>query len=306
MTADPHADRSVVPGIDRPARVATAQANQPISSIAMRIGFGAVLVGFTVLFVYPFIWMLSASLKDGAEVFNNEVIPNPIKWENYPTLFELTRMGDWTRNSVIVSVLAAVTVTFSSALVAFAFAYFRFPYRGLLFGVVLASMMLPGAVTMIPTFLIWDWLGWTNTLVPLWAGNLFASPFYIFLLRQFFLTVSREIEEAAIVDGANPMQVFFHVMLPLVKPVLLAVGVLSFQGNWNNFRSALIYLNSPTERFTLPLGLQFFQAQLTGGEAPRWHYMMAMSTLMALPIIVLFFLAQRQFIEGIQLGGVKG
>ena len=167
--------------------------------------------------------------------------------------------------------------------------------------------MLPWVVTLIPGFLIWKQLGLINTFDPLTVGSLFAwGPFYIFLLRQFFLGVSRDIEEAAIVDGANPLQVLWYVMLPLVRPVILAVAVLSFVGNWNNFRNALIYLQQPIERFTLPLGLQFFQATLSAGEAPRWHLMMAMSTLMVIPVVILFFLAQRQFIEGIQVGGVKG
>jgi multiple sugar transport system permease protein len=195
----------------------------------------------------------------------------------------------------------------SASLVAYGFARFRFRFRNTLFLLMLSTMMLPWVVTLIPGFLIWKQLGQINTFDPLTVQALFAwGPMYIFLLRQFFLGVSREIEEAAIVDGANAVQVLWHVMLPLVKPVLLAVSVLSFQGNWNNFQLPLIYLYQPIERFTLPLGMQFFQASLTASEAPRWHYMMAMSTLMALPILILFFLAQRQFIEGIQLGGVKG
>ena len=223
MATESHADRSVVPGIDRPAEVAT-RSRVPVGNILGRIGFIAILVGFTVLFVYPFIWMISASLKPGAEVFNGELIPNPVMTENYPELFNLTRMADWTINSTYVSILAAVTVTISSALVAFAFAYFRFPYRGQLFAVVLASMMLPGAVTMIPTFLIWDGLGWTNTHVPLWAGNLFASPFYIFLLRQFFLGLPRELFDAARVDGANYLRMWWSVALPLTRAALIVVG----------------------------------------------------------------------------------
>jgi multiple sugar transport system permease protein len=257
----------------------------------------------------PFIWMVSTSLKTREQlfVFPPEWIPNPVVWQNYVQAWVALPFTNMLINSIFVTVLAMFGELASAALVAYGFARFQFPLRNFLFLLMLSTMMLPWVVTLIPGFLIWRTLELVNTYDPLTIGALFAwGPFYIFLLRQFFLTVSREIEEAAIVDGANPMQIFWHVMLPLVKPVLLAVAVLSFQGNWNNFRLALIYLQQPIERFTMPLGLQFFQAQLTAGEAPRWHYMMAMSGLMALPILVLFFLAQRQFIEGIQLGGVKG
>jgi multiple sugar transport system permease protein len=167
-----------------------------------------VLLVFTVLFIYPFIWLLSASFKTLPDVFDNVLIPNPPHPENYTELIDKAPILNWAWNSTIVTILAAATVTFSSALVAFAFAYFRFPGRNLLFGLVLATMLLPSMVTIIPNFLIWQALGFNNTLVPLWAGNLFASPFYIFLLRQFFLTLPRDVFEAARVDGANPLRIW--------------------------------------------------------------------------------------------------
>ncbi|HEX2222015.1 MAG TPA: carbohydrate ABC transporter permease, partial [Candidatus Limnocylindria bacterium] len=179
-------ERSVVPGVRQPARVETRAAVGG-RSLLSRIVFLAILLLFTILFIYPFIWLVFASLKPGAEVFSNNLIGSRIVWENYTDLFGRAPVALWTWNSVLVTLLSAITVTISSALVAFGFAYFRFPYRGVLFAILLATMMLPGAVTMIPTFLIWDFLGWNNTLVPLWAGNLFASAFYVFLLRQFFL-----------------------------------------------------------------------------------------------------------------------
>jgi multiple sugar transport system permease protein len=292
-----------------PAREQTARPGRRLRR-QLRLAPAYALLALGGIFaLVPFIWMISTSLKTRDQLFTfpPEWVPEPIAFNNYAEAWTALPFTVMLGNSVFVTALAMVGELTTAALVAYGFARFSFRFREPLFLLMLATMMLPWVVTLIPSFVIWRQLNLTNTFDPLTIGSLFAwGPFYIFLLRQFFLTVSREIEEAAIVDGANPMQVFFHVMLPLVKPVLLAVGVLSFQGNWNNFRNALIYLNSPVERFTMPLGLQFFQAQLTGGEAPRWHYMMAMSTLMALPIIVLFFLAQRQFIEGIQLGGVKG
>ncbi len=259
--------------------------------------------------VVPFVWMLSTALKTPGQVFKlpPEWIPNPVAWGNFAEAWSALPFGAMVLNSVFVTALAMVGELASAVVVAYGFARFQFRFRNALFLLMLSTMMLPWVVTLIPGFLIWKQLGLINTFDPLTVGALFAwGPFYVFLMRQFFMGVSRDIEEAAIVDGANALQVLWYVMLPLVRPVLLAVAVLSFQGNWNNFKGALIYLQEPLTRFTLPLGLQFFQATLSAGEAPQWHLMMAMSSLMVIPVLVLFFLAQRQFIEGIQLGGVKG
>jgi multiple sugar transport system permease protein len=276
----------------------------------LRLAIAYVGLAFGGLFaLVPFLWMISTSLKTPAQlfVFPPTLIPDPIAPENYLNAFNALPIGAMAINSIFVTVLAMFGELLSASLVAYGFARFRFRFRNTLFLLMLSTMMLPWVVTLIPSFLIWKQFGGINTFDPLTVPALFAwGPTYIFLLRQFFLGVSREIEEAAIVDGANAVQVLWHIMLPMVKPVILAVSLLSFQGNWNNFRLPLIYLYQPIERFTLPLGMQFFQASLTASEAPRWHYMMAMSTLMALPILIMFFLAQRHFIEGIQLGGVKG
>jgi multiple sugar transport system permease protein len=277
--------------------------------IAGRVVIYAFLVAGAVFAIVPFLWMISTSLKPLEQlfVFPPEFLPSPPQWTNYSTAWTALPFTAMLANSIFVTGLAMFGEIGSASLVAYGFARFRFPFRNTLFIIMLSTMMLPWVVTLIPAFLIWRWFGLVNTFDPLTIGSLFAwGPVYIFLLRQFFLSVTRDVEEAAVVDGANALQVFWYVMLPLVRPALLAIGVLSFQGNWNNFRLALIYLYNPIERFTLPLGLQFFQATLTAGQAPRWHYMMAMSTLMALPILVLFFVAQRQFIEGIQLGASKG
>ena len=171
------------------------------------------LFGATLIFVFPFVWLVSASLKTRQTVFNNELFPFPLHFENYTRIFEVAPLSNWFLNSTIVSVLAATTVTISSAIVAFGFAYFRFPGRNVLFWLVLASMMLPGAVMMVPNFLIWNALGQVNspTFAPLWAGNLFGSAFYIFLLRQFFLGLPRETFEAARVDGASYPRMFWSI-----------------------------------------------------------------------------------------------
>ena len=303
MATETHADRSLVPGVERPAEV--AQSRFPTGKLASRIGFVAILLFFTVLFVYPFIWLLSASLKPGADVFNGELIPDPVVWENYPELFNLTRMADWTWNSTYVSLLAAVTVTISSALVAFAFAYFRFPYRGAVFAIVLASMMLPGAVTMIPTFLIWDALGWTNTHVPLWAGNLFASPFYIFLLRQFFLGLPRELFDAARVDGANYIRMWWSVALPLTRAALIVVFVFGLKAAWTDLVKPLIFLRD-VGLYTLPRGLKAVVDSPSIGGERHFELLAVGGVIVTVPMLVIFFLGQRYFLEGIATTGSTG
>jgi multiple sugar transport system permease protein len=305
MTTDVHADRSVVPGIDRPARVAEANAPKRIRSVALRIGFVLVLAFFTILFIYPFVWMLSASLKPGEDVFNGQLIPNPITFENYPELFKLTRMGTWAWNSILVSFLAAVTVTVSSALVAFAFAYFRFRGRDFLFGIVLASMALPGVVTMIPNFLIWDALGWNNTLVPLWAGNMFASPFYIFLLRQFFLGLPRELFDAARVDGANYLRMWWSVALPLTRAALIVVFIFELKAAWTELQKALIFLRD-VDVFTLARGLKAVVDNPSIGLERHFELIAVGGMVVTVPMLVIFFIGQRYFLEGIATTGSTG
>jgi multiple sugar transport system permease protein len=193
---------------------------------------------------------------------------------------------------------------FTSALVAYGFARFRFPGRDFLFILLLSTMMLPYVVTLIPTFLIWRNLNLINTYDPLILGSLFGGgPFFIFMMRQFMMTIPIEMEEAARIDGANVFQTFTGIILPLIRPALLAVGVFSFQGFWNDFLAPLIYL-SDLPKYTMTLGMFFF----LGGpnESPKWHWLMAMSTIIAIPILALFFVAQKYFIEGITLTGLKG
>lgn len=272
-----------------------------------RILFLTTLSVATFLFIFPFVWLVSASLKTRATVFNNEVFPAPLYFENFPKVFELAPLATWFFNSVLVGVLAAAAVTMSSALVAFAFAYFRFPFRNAIFGVVLATMMLPGAVTLIPNFLIWNALGQVNTLTPLWAGNLFASAFYIFLLRQFFLGLPRELFEAARVDGASYPRMWWTIAMPLTRAALIVVFIFELKASWTELMKPLIFLKD-TALFTLPRGLQNLVARfnpVTGGEG-EFQYVMAASVVITLPMIIIFFLAQRYFVEGIATTGSKG
>ena len=275
--------------------------------IAVRtVVYGLILLGAAVVFV-PFLWMLSTSLKEESRLFAYppEWIPTPPQWHNYRDAWTALPFNRFLVNTVFMTLLAMFAEVFTASIVAYGFARFRFPLRNTLFVVLLSTMMLPGILTLIPKFLMWREVNRIDTFTPLTVGAWFVwGPSFVFLLRQFFLTIPREIEEAAILDGANTFQIYRQIMLPLVKPALLAIGVLSFQANWNNFEGALIYL-STLEKYPLVLGLQFFGDSLSR-EAPKWHLMMAMATMMAAPILLLFFLAQRYFIEGLTVGGVKG
>lgn len=273
--------------------------------ITFQGGFLLLLIGFTILFIYPLIWLGFASVKPGPEVFSDELLPTRWRFDNYPRLVAQQPVLLWAWNSTIVTVLAASTVTITSALVGFAFAYFRFPFRGLVFGIVLASMMLPGAVTMIPTYLIWDFLGFNNTLVPLWAGNLFASPFYIFMLRQFFLGLPRDLFDAARADGANYLRMWWSVALPLTRAALVVVFIFELKVAWTDLVKPLIFLRD-IATFTLPRGLKAIIDNPSIGGEKHFELLAAGGVIVTLPMIIVFFLGQRYFIEGIATTGSTG
>jgi len=272
---------------------------------ASRIGIIAALTVLAGIFAYPFIWLVSASFKPRGEVFDNALIPKTFTLENYITVWQEAPLALWILNTVIVTVLAAVAVTVSSAMVAWGFSYYRFPLRGLLFGLVLATMMLPGAVTMIPTFLIWNSLGAVGTLYPLWAQNLFGSAFYIFLLRQFMLGLPRDLFDAARVDGANAWTVFWRIALPLTRPALAVTMVFEVQAVWTDLMRALIYLRDSTT-FTIPRGLKWLVDAYGFGGEWHWEIIVTASVIATIPMIVVFFFAQRQIIDGVSAGAVKG
>lgn len=265
----------------------------------------ALLIGVSILFVLPFLWLVSTSLKTPNKLWEPGWIPDPIAWDNYKRAFEFAPLLLYTRNSVVVAVLAAFAVTFSSAIVAYGFSCFRFKGRDIIFLGVLATMMVPGTVTMIPQFLIFRNLGMLNTLYPLWVGNLFGSAFYIFMLRQFFLSLPGELIEAARVDGAGFIRMFWSVLMPQIKPALITVFIFEFKASWNDFMRPLIYI-SRNDLITLPLGLQRYVAEFGSGGLARWELLMAASVLFTLPMIIIFFLAQRHFVEGIATTGTKG
>ena len=293
-------------GQELPDETATApRRTTPVRRRVGRVLTYTALTVFAVVFSYPFIWLVSASFKPRSDVFDNLLIPKTFTLENYLTIWQEAPIGVWLVNSVIVTALAAVSVTASSALVAWGFAYFRFRGRGALFALVIGSMMLPGAVTMIPTFLIWNGLGATGTLTPLWAQNLFGSAFYIFLLRQFFLGLPRELFEAAKIDGAGNWRIFTRVALPLCKPALAVTLLFEIQAAWTDLLRPLIYLRD-SDTFTIPRGLKSLLDQFGFGGEWHWEVVITASVITTVPMIILFFIGQRQFVDGIATTGSKG
>jgi len=268
-----------------------------------------IMSGFAVMFLYPFVWLLSSSLKPRGQVFDNAIPPKTWMFSNYVRVWQELPLPAWVLNSVFIAVASATLVTLTSAVVAFGFAYFRFPGRRILFGVLVATMMLPGAVTLVPNYLIWKALGWLGTTVPLWGGSLFGSAFYIFLLRQYFLGMSRDLFEAARVDGASYVGLFWRIAFPLARPSAIIVWIFEFQASWNNFQGPLIYLSfGGPSSYTVPLGIAYAMTMYspTAGGHGDYQYVMVASLLVTLPMLVIFMIGQRYFIRGIATGAVKG
>lgn len=280
-----------------------------VVSTAGQVVQWTLLGGFSLLFLYPFVWLLSASLKPRGEIFDNRLVPQTVVWDNYVEVFNQLPLLSWIGNSVVIALLSAGLMTISSSLVAFGFAYFRFPGKAWLFRLLLASMMLPGAVTLIPNYLIWRYLGWLGTSVPLWGAALFGSGFYIFLMRQFYLSLPRELFEAARVDGCSALGLFTRIAFPLALPASVIVFIFEFQASWNNFTGPLIYLNATgVENFTVPLGIAHAMSLYspTNGGQGDYQYVMVASLLVTLPMIIIFAFGQRYFVEGVASVGVKG
>jgi multiple sugar transport system permease protein len=251
----------------------------------------------------PFLWMLSTSLKNQGVVFDMppKWIPEHLEWGNY--LFVLTEANvlKGFMNTMLVINLPSVFGLFTGALAAYAFARMKFPARNLLFIMLLSTMMIPGVTTMIPSYILFNNIGWIDSWKPLIIPGMFGSAAGVFFIRQFFMTIPMELEDAAKLDGLNPFQIFIRIMLPLSKPALISSWIFGFLNGYNDFLGPLIYINSP-EKFTLQLVLASFQ----GFYNAQWTYIMAGSVLALIPTILLFFFAQRYFVEGIAMTGMKG
>ena len=273
-----------------------------------------VLVAVGLIILFPCLIMLTTSLKADVNLFQVPIqwIPDPIMWSNYSEAFvkmdQIAHGLTFVRvlvNTLFITLLGMVSELCAVSVVAYGFARFRFTGRKVIFFTMLATMMLPGIICIIPSFMIWKGLGLIDTYDPLvtaaWLGG---GAWAVFLMRQFMMNIPQEMEEAATIDGANTLQIFYLIIIPMIKPALLALGVLIFQGRWNDFMGPLIYINTAA-KFPLVMAIKFFQESLSH-EAPKWNYMMAVSAVLALPILILYFSAQRYFIEGLNVGAVKG
>jgi multiple sugar transport system permease protein len=259
-----------------------------------------------IVMISPLLWLFSSSLKQPWQIyrFPPEWIPRPAYWQNYVEVFREVPVALYTRNTLIIATAATAGQVISSALAAYGFARLSFPGRDLVFGLLLSTMMLPYAVTMIPTYVAFSSIGWVGTLLPLivpfWFGG---GAFNIFLLRQFLRTIPMDLDEAAVIDGASRLQIFFWIIVPLSGPALTVITVFSFLSHWNDFLAPLIYL---TARNTWTLALAVSSLKFLGYGPDTTHYMLALATMMVVPIIVIYFVAQRAFIQGIALTGIKG
>lgn len=264
------------------------------------------LLAGAVLIMIPLVWMVSTSLKEPGAVytFPPEIIPDPIRWSNFAESLTIAPFGRFYINTAVVTVANIIGHLFSCSLVAFAFARLRAPGKSLLFILVLSTVMIPFYVRMIPLFILYRTFGWLDTLLPLIVPAFFAgNAFYIFLLRQFFLTINRELEDAARIDGCSTFGVYWRIILPLSQPALAMIAVFDFVFNWNDFLGPLIFLNSVDNR-TVAVGLAYFQGSME--TAPMMHLLMAAALISIVPVLVLFFFTQRYFIQGIVFTGMKG
>ena len=260
------------------------------------------LSGVAVMFI-PLAWTISTSLKSVSDIyaFPPEWVPDPIRWQNYGEAVTAIPFVRYLLNTSFITIMSIVGKVISVTLVAFAFSRLRWWGRDVLFLVMLSTLMLPPHVTLIPQFILFKQLGWIDTFLPLIVPDFFGGPFLTFLVRQFFMSLPYELDDAARIDGCSSFGVYARIIMPLSAPAIIAVVILVFNGSWNEFLQPLIYLHSQ-ENFTLSLGLRLFQ----GEASTSWHLLMAASLLTMLPVLILFFVAQRYFIEGVAFTGVKG
>ncbi len=272
-------------------------------TIGKFLGF-LIVGGGGLVMLLPFLWLVSSSFKAANKiyVFPPQLIPDPLRWQNYIEVFSAVPVLLYTQNTLIITVLATIGTVFSSVVAGYAFARLRFKGRDTIFSVLLATLMLPYVVIMIPIYVMFSKIGWVNTLLPLIVPAYFGDAFFIFLLRQFFRTIPMELEDAARIDGASRPRVLFQIMAPLARPAIIVVTIQSILGEWNAFMQPLIFLTKRNV-WTLALGLNSLQRFETGRD---WtHYMMVLGVFMVIPVVIMYFLAQREFIQGIVLTGMK-
>jgi ABC-type glycerol-3-phosphate transport system permease component len=268
-------------------------------------GFLLMLVGLgSIIFVLPLFWMVATSFKASSEVIQYPPVwlPSQIRWENYTEPWNRLPFLTFYKNTLIIVCANLIGSVLVNSLVAYGFARLRFRGRDILFLVLLSTMMLPGQVTLIPTYLLFSKLGWVNSLRPLIVPVYFGDPFFIFLLRQYFMTISTELDDAAKIDGCGFFAIYLRIILPLSTPVLGVVAIYEFMWDWNNFFGPLIFINSP-KNFPIALGLRMLQGTLY--HVPEQH-IMAMTFVSIIPLLLVFAFTQRRFIQGIVVSGIKG
>lgn len=295
---------------DAKTKAAPRRKPQNLADGLLLVARYVVLVVLAISFCLPFLWMVTSALKDDSQVYSVPpvLIPNPAHWNNFPDAWAYQDFNLYTYNTVVKYAIPAVIGTvLSSAIVAYSFSRIRWWGRDTLFAVVLATMMIPGWVRLVPLFVIYKQLGWLNTFLPLVVPAFFGDAFFIFMLRQFFLSLPGELSDAARIDGANEWQTLWRIILPLSKPALVVVALFTFMNAWNDYLGPLIYVNVESE-WVLAIGVAKIRAGINevGNAQLAYPYLMAVSTLITLPIFLAFFFAQRTFIEGISLTGLKG
>jgi len=275
---------------------------------AARLALTLVVGGLSLAFFLPFLWMLSTSLKTDPQVYRIPPawLPNPLRWLNYPEAMTYVPFGLYFANTLQYGLGTTLGALFSSSLCAYGFGRLQWRGRNTLFYIVLGTIMIPFQVRMIPLFLIFQRLGWLNTYLPLIVPSFLGSPYFIFLLRQFFMTVPLELSDAARIDGASELGILFRIILPLSRPALAVIGLFQFMEAWNDYMGPLIYLRD-TLKYPIAMGLEQMRAHSVNVAQPLvWPRLMAASAVVTIPIVVLYFLTQRTFVEGITLTGVKG
>jgi len=265
----------------------------------------AILTIGAIVIMIPFYWMIATSLKAQGNIYlyPPQWIPNPVQWSNFQEVWDAVPFATFAKNTAVIVSLVMVGTLLSCSFSAYGFARLRAPGRDGIFLVVLATMMLPGAVTLVPTYIAFNKLGWINSILPLVVPSFFGAPFFIFLLRQFYLSIPKEIEESGRIDGASSFRIWWDLMLPLTKPALATVAVFTFFATYNDFFGPLIYLNSESKQ-TIAVGLSYFTGSRNVG--PQMHLLMAMTLMATIPSLIVFILAQRYFVQSIVTTGLKG
>ncbi|WP_054955465.1 carbohydrate ABC transporter permease [Paenibacillus dakarensis] len=262
-----------------------------------------VLILFAVIFLFPFVWLVMTSLKTPEEIlkFPPSILPETFQWSNYKAAFEAIPFTRYMMNTFIICIINIIGQLFAAPLVAYSISRIPWKGRNIIFTIVVATMILPAQVQMIPQYIIFTKLGWVNTIMPLTIGAFFGAPFFIFLLRQFLLGVPMELSEAAKIDGASEPRIYLQIVLPILKPVLATVALFSFVWSYVDFMGPLIYLNDSV-KWTITVGLQSFQQD----HGAQWEKLMAASTIMAVPMILIYFFGQKYFMKsGSALTGFK-